>query len=195
MLKRQILILLIMHIFCIVGVIGLILFGLQLLSEILSEALSETLNEEVVNPKEKSFYYIQQTETSSYYIRQTETPSTYTENYEDLYLLAQIIHAEAKGEPYEGKLAVGNVIHNRVKSEQFPDSIRNVIFQKGQFQPVMNGSIYNEPSEESIRAARESYHTNIVGPALYFYNPELSTDTWITTRKTVKRIGNHVFAY
>src|SRR5690606_8918568 len=117
------------------------------------------------------------------------------ESYEDLYLLAQIIHAEAKGEPYEGKLAVGNVIHNRVKSEQFPNSIKGVIFQKGQFQPVRNGSIYNKPSEESIRAAMESYHKNIVGPALYFYNPELSTDTWITTRKVIKRIGSHVFAY
>lgn len=156
----------------------LILFGLQLLSEVLGE---------VVSSKEEPFYYIQQTET--------KISSTYTENYEDLYLLAQIIHAEAKGEPYEGKLAVGNVIHNRVKSKKFPNSIRGVIFQKGQFQPVMNGSIYNEPSEESIRAARESYHTNIIGPALYFYNPKLSTDTWITTRKTVKRIGNHVFAY
>lgn len=178
MIKRQILILLIIHIFCIVGMAVLILFGLQLLSEVLSE---------VVNSKEESFYYIQQTET--------KISSTYTENYEDLYLLAQIIHAEAKGEPYEGKLAVGNVIHNRVKSKQFPNSIRDVIFQKGQFQPVMNGSIYNEPSEESIRAARESYHTNIIGSALYFYNPTLSTDTWITTRKTIKRIGSHVFAY
>jgi len=174
MIKRQILIILIIYIFCIVGIVGLILLGLQLLSE-------------VVNSKEESFYYIQQTET--------KISSTYTENYEDLYLLAQIIHAEAKGEPYEGKLAVGNVIHNRVKSKQFPNSIRDVIFQKGQFQPVMNGSIYNDPSEESIRAAMESYHTNIIGPALYFYNPTLSTDTWITTRKTIKRIGSHVFAY
>src|SRR5690606_23546038 len=146
MIKRQILILLIIHIFCVVGMVVLILFGLQLLKEVLGE---------VVSSKEEPFYYIQQTET--------KISNTYTENYEDLYLLAQIIHAEAKGESYEGKLAVGNVIHNRVKSKQFPNSIRGVIFQKGQFQPVMNGSIYNEPSKESIRAARESYHTNIIG--------------------------------
>lgn len=188
MIKKQILILFIIHIICVVGMMVFIVFGFQLLSDIIKNMVvkEDTIKSEIVNFKEES-HYIQQTET--------KTSNTYTENYEDLYLLAQIIHAEAKGEPYEGKLAVGNVIHNRVKSEQFPNSIRDVIFQKGQFQPVMNGSIYNEPSEESIKAAMESYHTNIVGQALYFYNPELSTDTWITTRKTIKRIGSHVFAY
>ena len=187
MIRKQILILFIIHIICAVGMTVLVIFGFQLFNNVIKNAVvKEAIIKEAVNFKEGP-YHIQPTET--------KISSTYTESYEDLYLLAQIIHAEAKGEPYEGKLAVGNVIHNRVKSEQFPNSIKGVIFQKGQFQPVMNGSIYNKPSEESIRAAMESYHKNIVGPALYFYNPELSTDTWITTRKVIKRIGSHVFAY
>lgn len=188
MIRKQILIPFIIHIICAVGMVVLIIFGFQLLSDIIKSTVvkESIIKSEIVNFKEEP-RYIQQAET--------KISNTYTESYKDLYLLAQIIHAEAKGEPYEGKLAVGNVIHNRVKSEQFPNSIRDVIFQKGQFQPVMNGSIYNEPSEESIRAAKESYHKNIVGPALYFYNPELSTDTWITTRKIIKRIGSHVFAH
>ena len=188
MIRKQILILFIIHIICAVGMVVLIIFGFQLLSDIIKSTVvkESIIKSETVNFKEEP-RYIQQ--------KETKISSTYTESYEDLYLLAQIIHAEAKGEPYEGKLAVGNVIHNRVKSKQFPNSIRDVIFQKGQFQSVRNESIYNKPSEESIRAAMESYHTNIIGPALYFYNPTLSTDTWITTRKTIKRIGNHIFAY
>jgi len=115
-------------------------------------------------------------------------------NMDDVYLLAKIIHAEAKGEPLEGKIAVGNVILNRAKLRHFPDTVRDVIFQKGQFQPVSNGSIYQKPDPESIKAAVMAYQKNVVGNALYFYNPALTEDRWIRSRQVVKRIGNHVFA-
>lgn len=116
---------------------------------------------------------------------------------DETYLLAQIIHAEAKGEPYEGKLAVGNVIINRKNSDQFPDTIKGVIFQKGQFQPVSNGSIYNKPGSEALQAAKEVMNgKRVVGnQALYFYNPAISTSDWIFSRKTLTTIGNHRFAY
>lgn len=115
----------------------------------------------------------------------------------DVYLLAQIINAEAKGEPYEGKVAVGNVVLNRVEHPQFPDTIKDVIFQKGQFQPVTNGSIYNKPDDEAIQAAKDAMSgKQIVGEqAIYFYNPAISTSDWIFTRKTIKDIGNHRFAH
>lgn len=114
----------------------------------------------------------------------------------DVYLLAQIIHAEAKGEPYNGKLAVGNVVLNRVNSMQFPNSIEKVIFQRGQFSPVMDGSIYNKPSSESLKAAQEVLSgKRIFGDeVLFFYNPKVSTSGWIFTRETVLEIGNHRFA-
>lgn len=115
----------------------------------------------------------------------------------DAYLLAQIINAEAKGEPYNGKVAVGNVIMNRVSSSQFPDTIKGVVYQKGQFYPVTSGSINAKPSQESINAAKEVLNgKQIVGKqALYFYNPNTSTSDWIFSRKTIMDIGNHRFAY
>lgn len=118
---------------------------------------------------------------------------------DEIYLLAQLIYAEARGESYEGKIAVGNVVLNRVKSDSFPDTIHDVIYQKRQFSPVSNGSIHNTPDEESIKAAIECFEINLVGGALYFYNPELSNPNtqagkWIRTRKVIKQIGSHIFA-
>lgn len=112
----------------------------------------------------------------------------------DIRLLAQLINAEAKGESFDGKVAVGNIVLNRVKSNKFPNTIRDVIYQPRQFQPVSNGAINNEPSEESVKAARESIKTNLIGDALYFYNPDIATDSWIRTRKVTKVIGDHSFA-
>ncbi len=117
----------------------------------------------------------------------------------DLYWLSRIIHAEAEAEPYAGKVAVGNVILNRVKSDDFPDTVKSVIFEyyKGipQFSPVADGTIYNAPNADSIRAAKAAMSgTNYVGNATYFFNPDKSEGTWIINNKTVvKRIGNHVF--
>ncbi len=115
---------------------------------------------------------------------------------DNTYLLAQLINAEAKGEPYKGKIAVGNVVLNRVESNSLPDTIEGVIFQKGQFSPVSNGSIYNKPSSEALKAAQEVMNgTNVVGDeVLYFYNPDITTSSWIFTRDVVTKIGNHAFA-
>lgn len=122
--------------------------------------------------------------------------NTYTVSPMDKYWLSRIVHAEAKGEPFLGKVAVVHVILNRVHHEGFPDTIREVIFQPGQFQPVANGSIYQEPDEESIRAVEYALKTydQQDKEILYFYNPKIATSSWIFTRPTVKVIGNHVFA-
>jgi len=123
--------------------------------------------------------------------------SNYTST--DLYWLSRIIHAEAEAEPYAGKVAVGNVIINRVKSSAFPNTIKGVIFEyyKGipQFSPVADGTIYNTPNTDSINAAKAALAgTNYVGDSTYFFNPDKSEGTWIVANKTyVKRIGNHVF--
>ena len=120
---------------------------------------------------------------------------------DDVYWLARIIHAEAQGEPFNGKVAVGNVILNRVNSSQFPDSIYGVIFdqQNGytQFSPVIDGSIYNNPSAESIRAAEAALSgQRPVGDALYFLNPGKSQSLWITNnRQYMTAIGEHDFYY
>ncbi|WP_432403322.1 cell wall hydrolase [Wukongibacter sp. M2B1] len=122
--------------------------------------------------------------------------STYSTN---LYWLSRIIHAEAGAEPYNGKVAVGNVILNRVKSGDFPNTVKGVIFEyyKGipQFSPVEEGTIYNTPSAESIQAAKDALNgVRPVGSSTYFFNPAKSAGSWIIKNKTyVMRIGNHVF--
>jgi N-acetylmuramoyl-L-alanine amidase len=112
-------------------------------------------------------------------------------------LLAHIINAEAANQPYNGKLAVGTVIMNRVESTKFPNTIKDVIYQSRQFSPVSNGSINNQPTTESIEAAKDIiiHGKRIFGKdVLFFYEPNTATDEWIQTRKAVMKIGDHVFA-
>ncbi len=118
---------------------------------------------------------------------------------EELMLLARAIHAEARGEDFLGQVAVGAVIVNRVHSKHFPDTVREVIMQRNkhvfQFTPVSNGTINLEPDQSAIDAALEALEGNDpTGGALFFYNPTISTDKWITTLPVVTRIGRHVFA-
>jgi len=135
--------------------------------------------------------------TATYAATTASRGTTYTAT--DLYWLSRIINAEAEAEPYEGKLAVGNVIMNRVKSASFPNTVKGVIFEYyhsiPQFSPVADGTIYNAPNADSIKAAKAVFSgTNVVGSATYFFNPDKSEGTWIVKNKTlVKRIGNHVF--
>lgn len=117
----------------------------------------------------------------------------------DLYWMSRIIHAESEAESYQGKIAVGNVIMNRVKSKEFPNTVKGVIFEyyKGipQFSPVEEGTIYNNPGRESIEAAKDALNgVRPVGTATYFFNPDKSKAQWIVDNKTyVMRIDNHVF--
>ena len=122
--------------------------------------------------------------------------TNYSDN--DLYWLSRIIHAEASGEPFEGKIAVGNVVLNRVKSKNYPNTVYGVIFDKKygtQFSPVSYGTIYNTPSSDSIKAARkclEGYSIN--SEMIFFINPDIATNFWIVkTREYVMTIGNHDF--
>jgi spore germination cell wall hydrolase CwlJ-like protein len=109
-------------------------------------------------------------------------------------LLARIVYAEARGEPYNGKVAVAEVVLNRVEHEDFPDTIYDVIYQQGQFQPVSNGAINNTPDEESIKAVKEALNkTNLTNGSLFFYNSKTATDRWLDSRPTTVVIGNHTF--
>lgn len=118
---------------------------------------------------------------------------------DSVYWLARIIQAESGAEPYRGKLAVGNVILNRVASTDFPNSIYGVIFDRKngvQFTPVANGTIYNTPSAECIRAAEECLAgTRVVGNCLYFFNPKTATKaSWIVQNcRYYTSIGDHDF--
>ena len=117
---------------------------------------------------------------------------------EHIYWLSRIINAESAGESMRGKVAVGNVVLNRVESHLYADNIYDVIFdtQYGvQFTPAANGTIYNEPSGDSIVAAKRAFlGEENVGNCLYFLNPRISTNFWIVNNRTFyKTIGNHDF--
>ena len=115
-----------------------------------------------------------------------------------VFWLARIITAEAQGEPLKGKMAVGNVVLNRVNSPAYPNTIYSVIFDRRygtQFSPVDNGTIYNTPTEESIIAAKmclEGY--TISDSILYFVNPKLAPNSWAANNRPYAfTIGNHAF--
>ena len=117
---------------------------------------------------------------------------------DEVYWLAKIISAEARGESFKGKVAVGNVILNRVRSNLFPNTIYSVIFDRKygvQFSPILNGSIYAEPTAESIIAAHvclEGY--SLSDEILYFVNPKAAPNSWISKNRVYSfTIGNHAF--
>jgi len=112
------------------------------------------------------------------------------------YLLARLIYAEARGESYKGKVAVGAVVLNRVRSSQFPNTLSGVIYQKNAFESVTNGSINNTPDSDCLRAAKEAMNGwDPTGGCLYFYNAAtVSSGSWIHTRTVKTVIGRHSFA-
>lgn len=117
---------------------------------------------------------------------------------DDLYWLSQIIHAESQGEPFLGKLAVGTVILNRVDSDDFPDTIYDVIFDNKngvQFTPTANGAIEKPAGDDSIKAAKICLEdTRLSDEILYFLNEAIATNFWIVENcRYVLSIGDHNF--
>lgn len=116
----------------------------------------------------------------------------YTSN--EIYLLAKVIEAEARGESYTGQVAVGAVILNRVDHSSFPDSISGVVYQSGAFDCVYDSNWAVEPSSTSKKAARDAINGwDPTGGAIYYYNPAKTSNQWIRTRPVVTVIGRHYF--
>lgn len=114
---------------------------------------------------------------------------------EDVQLLAKIIYAEARGESFEGQVAVGAVVLNRVESPQFPDTIREVIYQPGQFSAVDDRQIELTPGDQAYQAALAALRgEDPSNGAIFYYNPKTANDNWIRTRDVVTSIGNHNFS-
>lgn len=113
---------------------------------------------------------------------------------ESVSLLARVISAEARGEPYSGQVAVGAVILNRVNHPAFPNTIAGVVYQPGAFTCMVDGQ-FNEPvAETSVRAAREAIAgADPSGGAIYYFNPDTATSAWIWSRPLIKTIGKHRF--
>lgn len=123
-------------------------------------------------------------------------PASGSSSSSNQYLLARLIYAEARGESYKGKVAVGAVVLNRVRSSEFPNTLSGVIYQKNAFESVTNGSINNTPNDECLRAAKEAMNGwDPTGGCLYFYNAAtVPSKSWIHTRTVKTVIGRHSFA-
>jgi N-acetylmuramoyl-L-alanine amidase len=142
---------------------------------------------------------------TSYTVRITDSgkaPASGDSYYDanEVYWLSRIIYAESGAEPFRGKIAVGNVVLNRVASAQFPNSGYGVIFDKKhgvQFSPVASGTVYKTPNKDSVIAAKiclEGFSIN--NKVIYFMNPALAANTWISkNRPYAFRIGSHNFYY
>ncbi len=112
----------------------------------------------------------------------------------DVTLLAMVINGEARGESYEGQVAVGAVVLNRVKHSSFPNTIAGVIYQPGAFTAVDDGQINKAIQSSCMSAARDALNGwDPTGGAIYYYNPATATSSWIRTRTVITTIGKHVF--
>jgi len=112
----------------------------------------------------------------------------------DLNLMANAVYGEARGESYEGQVAVAAVIINRLKHPDFPDTVYGVIFQPRAFTAVDDGQIYLTPNESAKKAVRDAI--NGMDPTygcIYYFNPDTATSAWIWTRQQVLTIGKHIF--
>jgi N-acetylmuramoyl-L-alanine amidase len=120
-------------------------------------------------------------------------PETISDEEKDL--LARLVHAEAKGEPYAGKVGVAVVVLNRVEDDRFPDTIKEVIYQDRQFQPVDNGSINKPADKYAKRAVMEALAMQGKGSnSVFFFNPDKTSSKWLRTKTVTTVIGKHRFA-
>lgn len=113
----------------------------------------------------------------------------------DIDMMAKVVYGEARGEPFEGQVAVVAVVLNRVKDSRFPNTISGVIFQKGAFTAVSDGQYYYTPNSTAYKAVDSALKGwDASGGAIYYFNPATATSKWIWSRQIIKKIGKHYFA-
>ena len=150
-----------------------------------------------INGEALGYYYLDnKTEEYSMELKKEDKKEAVINlNDEEIMLLSKLIAGEARGESYEGQVAVAAVVINRVKDSRFPNSLEGVIYQKNAFSVVKKGTINVQATSSTYRAAQEAlYGNDPTNNAIYFWNPDISTCSWINTLSPHLRIGNHVFA-
>ncbi len=119
----------------------------------------------------------------------------YTLNINEMDILAKVIYSESRGEPYKGQVAVGAVVMNRIQSSQFPDTIKEVVFQNGAFTAVSDGQYWLTPNETAYKAALDAVRGwDPTYNSIYYFNPDTATSAWIWSRPQNIKIGKHIFA-
>lgn len=124
-----------------------------------------------------------------------EALRNYSVNQAELDMLAKVIYSEARGESYEGQVAVGAVVMNRLQSSKFPITIQGIIFEPGAFTAVSDGQYFMKPDKTAYMAAQDAVRGwDPTKGALYYFNPDTATSAWIWSRPQTVRIGHHIFA-
>jgi N-acetylmuramoyl-L-alanine amidase len=119
-------------------------------------------------------------------------PQGFSQN--DINLMANAVYGESRGEPYEGQVAVAAVILNRVASATFPNTVAGVIFEPRAFTAVADGQIWLTPNQKAKEAVLDAINGwDPTGEAIYYFNPDTATSSWIWGRPQIKRIGKHIF--
>jgi N-acetylmuramoyl-L-alanine amidase len=119
-------------------------------------------------------------------------PNGYSQN--DIQLMANAVYGESRGEPYTGQVAVAAVILNRVQSASFPNTVAGVIYEPGAFTAVADGQINLTPNETAKKAVLDALNGwDPTGNAIYYFNPDTATSSWIWSRPQIKKIGKHIF--
>lgn len=119
----------------------------------------------------------------------------YTLNIEEMDILAKVIYSESRGEPYKGQVAVGAVVMNRIQSSQFPNNIKDVVFQNGAFTAVSDGQYWLTPNQTAYLAALDAIRGwDPTNNSIYYFNPDTATSAWIWSRPQNLKIGKHIFA-
>lgn len=119
-------------------------------------------------------------------------PQGFSQN--DINLMANAVYGEARGEPYQGQVAVASVILNRVRADAFPNTISGVIFEPRAFTAVADGQIWLTPNESAKRAVLDAINGwDPTESAIYYFNPDTATSAWIWSREQIKTIGKHIF--
>ena len=115
-------------------------------------------------------------------------------NNTDLNLLSKLVHGEARGEPYQGMVAVAATVLNRVADSRFPNTIAGVIYQSGAYTCVSDGQINLEANEQARKAAQDAINGwDPTSGCIYYFNPDTATSKWIWSRPQVMTIGKHIF--
>jgi N-acetylmuramoyl-L-alanine amidase len=110
-------------------------------------------------------------------------------------MLAKLVYSEARGEPYVGQVAVAAVVMNRLQSNQFPKTVKDIIFEPYAFTAIQDGQFWLRPNRTAYRAAWEAVRGwDPSYGALYYFNPDTATSRWIWSRPQITKIGRHIFA-
>lgn len=131
-----------------------------------------------------------------YYPSKTNNAKAVNASSNDLQILARAVNGEARGEPYEGQVAVAAVILNRVNHSSFPNTVSGVIYQPGAFTAVSDGQINVPIAENSTvyKACQDALNGwDPSGGAIYYFNPDTATNKWIWSRPLIVKIGKHRF--